>query len=771
MKLKVMIVKKVFYNNGWGIFACIVDKKDKDQVVYNSYNNFSIKGNTVELMEGEWYEVELGELERTPKGDSYPIIKVIMPKNTSYTAQYLFLENLLTQTQYAELLAHYPKNKKYKIVDMIKSGEADLTKIKGIGESTSERIIQRIHENEEKMQIINKLSPIGVSPRMIDKILDHFDSPQRVIVKLNESFYNLCEVKGLGFTTVDKYALANGEDKEGFKRIEACVNYLIHEQAQEGHSWTDVNEMVEKATELLKIDKLNVESYLHTLDMTPESFIRNINEHQITTKYYYEQEKGILEHLLRIDQHYKLQHGISQLEQYIKQAEDYLNITYTDEQREVILESFKHGVYIINGSAGVGKSMVIKGITSICDKLGLKYQAMALSGRAAQLLVNKNINASTIHRALKYNHKGFMYNEEVNLEEDSEILEEASMVNAYLWHSITQAVKNGAKLIVVGDSGQLSGIGNGDVLRDLLDTSYFPHRELKQIHRQAQDSGIIEVANKIREGENVTGYNWTLSESHGVNSDLFLFTFTDKEKLVENAKAVIQKQMMKLDQDSIMDFQILVSNRGKITFKKDNKDEDKLKFTALDINNYCQSIYNDMKKPFVSNGKYNFRTGDKVIVSGNNYSIHMYESINDYHLGSPIWDYENDEPMKNSLYNGTMGLIVDVNADKSEPSIIIKFDGMDGYIKMNREELSDLDLAYAITVARSQGMSIKNVLFLLDFSAYKLLTRQQVYTAITRASDKCVVLAENNALHKAISTDGSGLRRTFLKQLIDQYKK
>ncbi|RKJ72168.1 hypothetical protein D7X33_21775 [Butyricicoccus sp. 1XD8-22] len=757
MKLKVKVVRKVFYNNGWGIFACEVNEKDKEFITYNSYGNFTIKGNTVELMEGEWYEVELGDLEKSPKGDSYPIIKVVMPKNTSYTAQYLFLENMLTQTQFAELLAHYPKSKKYKIVDMIKSGEADLTQIRGIGKATSDRIIQRIVENEEKMQVINKLSPLGVSSRMIDKIIDHFETPYKVILKINESFYNLCEVKGLGFTTVDKYALANGEDKEGFKRIEACVNYLIHEQAKEGHSWTDIEEMVEMSVKLLDIDKLHVQSYLYTLDMTPESFIKSINEHQITTKYYYEQEKGVFEHLLRINENYKLEHSVNKLEQYIKQAEDYLNITYTDEQREVILESFKHGVYVINGKAGSGKSTIIKAITSICNNLGWKYQALALSGRAAQLLVNKNINASTIHRGLGYRGNGFAFDEDNPLDDKVIILEEASMVNAQLWNSVTQAVANGSKLIIVGDSGQLSGIGNGDVLRDLLDTGYFKGRELQQIHRQAQDSGIIEIANKIREGENVTGYNWTLSESHGVNSDLFLFTYTDKEKLAENAKAVIKNQMMKLDQDSIMDFQILVSNKSKG------------ELSASSINKYCQSLYNDLSKKPVGNGRYDFRVSDKVIISGNRYDVHMYRTINDYHLDNPIMN--NGEPEEYSLYNGTMGVVVDLVTTKGEESVLVEFEGLDGYIKLDKEQLGDLDLAYAITIHKSQGIGVKNVLFLLDFGAFKLLSKQLVYTAITRASEKCVVLAENNALLRAISQDASSIRKTFIKQLIEEYNK
>lgn len=765
MKIKVKIVREIAYkkDSGWGSFAC--DTDDKVEIKYNQYGNFAIAGHVPQFQKGEEVVVELGELVVKGQYESYPIIRVYLEKPVSSDAQYTFLEyRILTAIQFNAFCDKYPKNKKLKVLDMIKSGELDLTTVKGIGDSTADSIKKKIIANEDNIQIVNKLSPLGISQTMINRIMSHYNySAHRVIMKINESVYNLCEVKGLGFKKVDEYALKNGEDMEGSKRIEACINYLVHEAAGEGHSWTSFEQMTDEAIKLLKIDRRLIEEFLLSIDNKSEGQLLNVNGNQITSKSYYQQEKSILKDLLRIDQNYNPIKDSKLLNAAIQDAEEILNITYTDEQRNVILDSFNHGVYVINGRAGSGKSTLIKGITEICNKLNLSYKSIALSGRAAQLLVNKGILASTIHRGLGFGKDGFMFNSENKLEEDVIILEEASMVNAYLWYSIAQAIRDGAKLIIVGDSGQLSAIGNGDVLRDLLMTKYFNGTELKQIHRQAQDSGIIEVANSIREGNNVTGYNWELSESHGVNSDLYLFTYNNKEVLLENAKDIIHKQMNKLDKRSVMDFQILVANKTSGNM------------SAVNINKLCQSIYNKSIGKPISNSTYDFKLGDKVINSGNKYDTNIFRTINDYHNDIPIMEEYKDaygmideKPVEVALYNGTLGIIVDMNLE--EQTILVEFEGIDGYVRLTKEQLSDLDLAYAITTHKSQGISVPNTLVLLDYGAFKLLSKQLVYTAMTRASKKCVLLAENNALHKSCQTDGSGERRTFTYQLINAIK-
>lgn len=764
LSIKVEVKKKLYYKNGWGLFGCeVVKESDKKLIEINSYGNFTIKGNMPELFEGTIYTVDLqDEIERSPKGDSYNVIQVHMPKNTSIKAQYDLLKNITTKTQYNNIIKVFPMSKKIKILDAIKNGEVDLSTVKGFAERNIKKLKNNIIAKEDNIYIYNKLIPIGVTQATVDTIIKHYKSSQTAIQRINESIYNLCEVKGLGFIKVDGYALLNGEDKEGFKRIEACINYIIHEQTKEGHSWTDIADMVEKASELLNINKYHIESFLGTLDMDDKTNILIVNEHQVTSKYYYRIEKEVYNNLKRLDDHYKIVIDERKMEKAIANAQESLGVTYTDEQLTTVTESFKHGVYIINGSAGTGKSTIMKGITEICTSLGLKYKAIALSGRAAQLLTLKGIAASTIHRLLKYDGVGFIHKHDNPLTQDVIILEEASMVNASLWYSIVTAMKSGSKLIIVGDSGQLSGIGNGDVLRDLLHNPKFTSRELKQIHRQAKDSGIIEVASNVREGESITGYNWEVNDAYGINKDMYVFTYKDKAKLHETAKRVIANRLAKTNRDNVMEFLILVSNKSKG------------ELSAVSINKYCQSIYNKLNKPFVKNSTYEFKVSDKVIISGNKYKVHMYQSINDFHLQNPIMTFDeevNDHiPLQHELYNGTMGIVEAINTTKDDESVLVKFEGFDGYIEISKDDLSDLDLAYATTVHRAQGVGVPSVLVLLDFGGFKLLSKQLLYTAITRASAKCIVLAENNALLRACKSDSSNLRKTFIGQLIREDK-
>ena len=752
-KLEVKVTKVLYYNNGWGIFGCIPIDKYAEQVEINSYGNFSIKGKTFELIKDNTYTIEIkDEIERSPKGDSYNIIKVYIPSETNSNSQYNFLKSVTTEKQYENIIKVFPPNNKLKIIDAIKNGEIDLTKVKNIGEKNVNSIKKKIVAKEEFMQVYSRLLPLGVTEGMVEKIIAHYKFPQTVIDKVDESMYNLCEVKGLGFKTVDEYAIADGERPDSFKRIEACVNYLVHEFAQEGHSWTSIEDMKTKAVELLEIEEYHLDVFLGSLDLMDEkeTNLRNVHDGQITNKYYYEVEQDLYNHLSRINNNYKIKIDEEKMEKALISAQESLELVYTEEQRDTVLESFKHGVYIINGKGGTGKSTIMKGITEICGALGMSYQAIALSGRAAQLLTLKGIESSTIHRLLGVSNKGFKYNEENHIPLNVVIIEEASMANAYLIRAVACAMSNGSKLIIVGDSGQLSAIGNGDVLRDLIDNPKFAQKELEQIHRQAQDSGIIEIAGQIREGQNVTGYNSTISNKFGKNEDLYIFTYNDKELMYQNTKEVVRKQMVKLDEQSILDFQILVANKSRG------------EFSTVTINKYCQSIYNDLDKPSIKNHTHEFRVGDKVIVNGNKYEIPTVFDIETYEAMIDSYS-EGDSTQKVSLFNGTIGIIKYLDEDND--TLLVDFEGIEGLVLITKMELSDIDLAYAITVHKSQGMSISNVLFLLDYGAFKLLSKQLVYTAITRASKKCIVFAQNNALHQAINND-AGLRRTFVGQFI-----
>lgn len=772
LELRVEIGKVVYYNEKtmFGIFGCY-PLTNKDAVTLNQYNNFTIKGTSRKLKEGNEYDVVIEGVHKDPKyGEYYNIIEIKPEKLNTAEAQQKYLRAVVTERQAEELIRAYPNEL---IVDLIINNQVNVSKLKGIKEATLSRIKEKLIENRSVEALIAELQGANFTFNAITKIVEHYGSADLALAKVQESIYNLCEIPGFGFKKVDGYALARGEDMHSKERIKAAIHYTLLEQGQDGHTWCEYEALLSEVQELLQIDKSDIIDFLNLEEHETGVIIK---DNRVSLSKYYQHELNVLLDLLRIDSNYEPDHNIN-MDNYIKIAEERQGFQFSDEQRQTILEAMEHGVYIINGKAGVGKTVTVSGITTILEETGKSYVAVALSGKAAQVLSQKGIHAMTIHRALGA--KGlntFTYNTNNPLPYDAVILDEASMVNVGLFQRLTQAIKTGAKFIIVGDSGQLSGIGHGDVLRDLLNTSYFKSKELQQIHRQASSSGIIEVASYVREGKQLTKYNASINKTYGALEDQVIMTFNDRQTVSDVVYAIIDEYKNLIQTpDDLMNFQVLVANR------------DRGNLSVKSINLYAQKVFNDLSKPFLKRGVYEYREGDKVIAKGNSYDIQIYHSVEHYNnpIEYSVWDYieennidiaeiESIEELKleipnpnyyiGDLFNGTMGIIKQV--DPAEKTLLIEFQDIDGVVCIDQDNLDKIQMAYAITIHSSQGSSIPYVVCAIDFVAYKLLSKQLIYTGITRSSKKCVLLAENNALHKAISTDLSGDRRTHLADLI-----
>ena len=290
------------------------------------------------------------------------------------------------------------------------------------------------------------------------------------------------------------------------------------------------------------------------------------------------------------------------------------------------------------------------------------------------------------------------------------------------------------------------------------------------------------MASKIREGEQICSSKQEGITKFGKNKDMIMINYQEREQMPENLERVLrgQAKLIKTPQD-LLDFQVVVSmkERGELS--------------ARVVNNLAQSIFNDLSKPAVAYNGYDFREGDKVIVKGNTYEIKYYKDLEHYYdvqdsqiseeeIQRTLMSMETDEERSEfldsiarantgDLFNGTMGIVVNVfgeldhKTQKEVLYLVVDFEGL-GIVVFQQTELDCLELAYAVTCHRLQGSTIKNVVVALDFSAYSLLSRQWVYTAITRASKKCVLLVQSSALVKAIGTDASGNRQTFLGDMI-----
>lgn len=744
IKVKAAVLKKLFYNQDsmYGGFSFYPIQSSSDIKLHQRYKNFVVTGNCPMLIEGNIYEFTMKPTWSKKYGDGYQFVEIKQPALDTVEAQQQFLREIISEKDANTLISAYPN---VKIIDYIKEDKIDINKLNGIKEKKYQKIKEKIKEFESIQIALVELRDLGITTKSIQKLVKHFGSQDVLIQKIRENIYSLCEVDQFGFKKVDEYAMKRGDDPYSPNRIKACFEYIIKEYANNGHSWISTKELAKKTNELINIDVNHIINIFNQLKEDPGKFY--IQDEKISLKKYYQYELEIKKHLDRLMSTYEGAKNTIPVEKIEKS----LGITFTKEQKEAIQMSQKSGVFILNGRAGTGKTTTIKGIVE-----NQNYAACALSGKAAKVLESKGINAFTIHRLLKVDHEGkFIHNEQSPLPYDLIILDEASMVNSQLFYYLIRAIPDGGRFVIVGDNGQLPPIGMGAVFDDLLSINVYPRKELTKIHRQAEKSGILSSANLIRDGIQINKQNDYSKKIYGELKDMTLIPTSDKNKIFEYTIQIAKNYYQKFKDTIYSDFQIItpLKKRGENSVKN--------------LNIELQKIFNDLNKKYIAHGGYEYREGDKIIHNGNNYNAIVIEDLKVYekHGFDNLEElYEKGLVKIRSVFNGTLGKIIHINTNKNE--MLIEFEDIDGFVLYTKEELNMIELAYAITVHRSQGMGIKNVLFVFDYTAYKLLSKQMVYTGITRASERLVLLCENGALHKAISTDLGNSRNTFLKDLL-----
>jgi len=761
--MEVEIKNKIYYNEERmsGIYSAvpIIHHPDILMNEFRGYYTMSLRGNTRQLMKGERYKVRFKGVYTDPKyGHSYEILEVEQEKLNTIEAQDRFLQAIITERQFATLKQAYPNDL---IVDLIVQNKVDTSKTKGIKKSGLAKIKKKIEDNAHISVLIAKLNELELTTGAINKLLSHFMSSEQVLKVIEEDIYRLCEVGSFGFSTVDAVALKRGDDPNHPKRIEACLFYLLDTDNNRGHTWSEKNLILKESIALLNLDK---DIIIDTLDRLCSNGVLYGAGNILANPHVRNKEIQVLQHLIRIrDNYIPNEKSVEDIESAVDEMEAMQGFKYASAQREAIVDGYKHGVIVINGVAGSGKTLSVKGLIDVVNPPS--YMTACLSGKAVNVLSQRGVEASTIHRMLGWTDGQFIHDESDPLPYPLVVVDEMSMVDVSLLLSVLKAVPNGAKLILVGDSGQLPAIGYGDVIRDLLSTQYFPCYELTEVHRQAAKSGILSLANTIRGGNQIGTRNSDGMETYGELEDQTVISYINKDEIPYDiiSIATAYKEKIKTPED-LLDFQVIVAmkERGVLSVRN--------------VNIELQKIFNDMNKPFISRNNYNYREGDKIIASGNTYDEEVYEDVKSYLepkktiIFNPFEyddedENEEDEPHTETIYNGTMGVVHAILED--EKVVLFKFEGIDGLVAIHQTGLDKIDMAYAITVHRVQGSGINNVIFAIDNGSYVMLSKQLVYTALTRAVNKGVMLAESSALFTAISIDASGIRRTFLKGLIE----
>ena len=652
----------------------------------------------------------------------------------TYNKQVAFLNCILTQKQLNNLIKAYPQNPIKPLEDRDLNA---LTKVSGIGERTAYKLITRFESCRDKGKAYVELATYGITATMINKLVEHYESPDIAVAKIKENPYLLIEdVTGIGFSKADEIALKGGLDKFDWKRCKAYIIHYFRERASEGHSFVLYDELVDAVEQELEgMPYESIQEAMRNLEKENKIWFKDTGDDiLVALKYYYMLESNVAKHLKRLmEAPSNLDINEEEAMRRIGEQEAKQGWKFTEQQLEGIFTAMNNNVTIIRGYGGTGKSSCVTGLLACADE-DYRFKQCALSGKASVNLTDiTGQEGYTIHRLLEVDPitGRFNHNEYFPLLTDLVILDEGSMVDVALFESLIQAIPTGAKLIILGDTNQLESIGVGNILLDMIDSGEVPVVTFDKVHRQGAKSAIIGESIKIAQGQKPVGYGWEGTNVLGELKDLKYIGFTCDRDSKKPTIDLIMKEFKTLYNEckDISQIAVIVPTRERGT-------------GCLPINILIQDYVLPPleKRGFYCNcGGYDIYKGDKVINLKN-----ARPRPNQAIVSAPI-------------YNGNMGEVIEVGFD------YLKVDFYNiGEVYIYKSHLENIALGYAITVHKSQGSTIPYTISAIDFSHFSMLTRQLVYTTMTRAKKKCVMIFETNALIKAINTNKITQKDTFL---------
>lgn len=607
-----------------------------------------------------------------------------------------------------------------KTLEIIAKSPNELLKVPGIGKKTAEKISTSYLEQSELTEIMVWLENHGISNTYAGKIFAKYGS--FAIDIMEKDIYRLFQdIEGIGFLTADKLAFNLGIQREDKRRIISGIDYALMQLCNNGHCCIPEMALVDKTAKILQVNNQIIFTILkERIDNGSLNTEVVGGETLIYPPYLYYAEKKVAMRLLQLQQ---ATEPLSEdnLSLFIKVWEKDNQIQLAQKQKEAIKACLHHGVLVLTGGPGTGKTTVIKGILSILKAQGLKIRLAAPTGRAAKRLSETTgQKALTIHRLLEANNLaqddnlqlGFSKDIDDQLDADVIILDEVSMVDIVLMHHFLNAVPDGCRIILVGDTDQLPAVGPGSVLKDIIRSQKIPAIRLDEIFRQAQTSMIIQNAHIINAGR--------LPDIRKQYSDFVFYELNDDTSITQKILDLCTKDLPHEGFDVLKDVQILspmhrflcgVENLNLILQEQLNpkKNQDELKYSSQ-----------------------TFRVGDKVMHIRNNY--------------------------QKNVFNGDIGFIQDINNEK------LTVDYFDHIVTYEKNELNELTLAYASSVHKSQGSEYKVVIIPLSTSHYIMLQRNLLYTAITRAKQKVIIIGSKKALMTAIQSNRTQKRYTLLAE-------
>ena len=605
-----------------------------------------------------------------------------------------------------------------------------LAEVKGISERKAMEIASQVNEKRDLRQAMIFLQQFGITMNLAVKIYNKYG--QEVYGILKENPYRLADdIEGVGFRTADDIAAKAGIRTDSDFRVRSGILYTLLQASGEGHTFLPQEELTAKTSELLGIDKDIIEKNYMDLSIERKIIMKQSGEQtQIYSASFYYMEANTATMLRELDIAYDV--ADAEIEQRIHNIEKQTGMQLDEHQVQAVKEAVRNGLLVITGGPGTGKTTTINTIIRYFEMEGMDIFLAAPTGRAAKRMSETTgFEARTIHRMLELNggmegSAGFERNETNPLETDLVIIDEMSMVDITLMNSLLKAIAPGTRLILVGDINQLPSVGPGSVLKDIIQSEAFNVVMLTKIFRQASTSDIIVNAHKINRGEEVSLDNKSM--------DFFFLKRYEADIIINVVLQLVKQKLPKFVDATPYDIQVLTPMRkGLLGVER--------------LNGILQQYLNppDQSKREKEHGDMVFREGDKVMQTKNNYQLE-WEICTKFGLTV-------DKGM--GIFNGDMGIITEIN-DFAE-TMTVEFD--EGRkVEYSYKLLDELELAYAITIHKSQGSEYPAVVIPLLSGPSMLMNRNLLYTAVTRAR-KCVTLVGNDTTFNQMIQNTSQQKR------------
>lgn len=619
-----------------------------------------------------------------------------------------------------------------------------LAEIKGISERKAREIAVQVEEKKDMRAAMIYLQKYGISTALSVKIFKYYGS--KLYQVLEENPYQLADnIEGVGFRTADEIAVRIGISSESEFRIRSGLFYVLQQAIGEGHVYLPQHVLVYRATQILGVEIAEADKYIMDLCMD-RKVVRKEEEGEIRIYpahfYYLELNTAKMLHDLNV----QCEMPEELMEKRLRKVEEREHIVLDVMQHRAVIESIKHGLLILTGGPGTGKTTTINTMIQFFESEGMGILLAAPTGRAAKRMTEATgYEAQTIHRLLEVsgnpeeegNVNGFLRNRENPLETDVVIIDEMSMVDLSLMHALLSAIVPGTRLVLVGDVNQLPSVGAGSVLKDVIASECFPVVTLTTIFRQAEKSDIVVNAHKINAGEPVVLDN--------KSRDFFFLKRQDADVIIRVMLTLIQKKLPNYVGASQNEIQVMTPTRkGLLGVER--------------LNSILQKYLNPPQsgKDEEEIGGRVFRVGDKVMQVKNNYQLE-WEVCTRYGLTV-------DKGM--GVFNGDMGIVTEIN--KYNETLEVEYDEH-RKVKYPFETAEELELAYAITVHKSQGSEYPAVIIPLLPGPRLLYNRNLLYTAVTRAKKCLTIVGSESVFQEMIQNKSEQNRYTSLAARIREF--